>query len=89
MAPPRQRPASDTSATVHDPVMLAETIAALNVQPGGRYLDCTLGGGGHAEAILDASQPGGTLLGIDADPEALERTKRRLARFGAETDGGG
>jgi 16S rRNA (cytosine1402-N4)-methyltransferase len=83
MAPPRERPASHDLETVHEPVMLAETVAALRIQPGGRYLDCTLGGGGHAEAILEASQPGGTLLGIDADPEALERTSRRLARFGS------
>jgi 16S rRNA (cytosine1402-N4)-methyltransferase len=66
----------------HDPVMLAETLAGLNVQPGGRYVDCTLGGGGHAEAILDLASPGGALLGIDADPEAIERSRRRLSRFG-------
>jgi len=67
--------------TAHVPVMLNEVLDALNVQPGGRYVDCTLGGGGHAEAILERSQPGGTLLGIDADPEALERGRARLARF--------
>ena len=83
MAPPRERPASDSASTLHEPVMLAETLAALRVQPGGRYLDCTLGGGGHAEAILEASQPGGSLLGIDADPDALARTQRRLSRFGS------
>jgi 16S rRNA (cytosine1402-N4)-methyltransferase len=62
--------------------MLDEVLAALNVQPGGRYIDCTLGGGGHAEAILERAQPGGTLVGIDADAAAIERSSERLARFG-------
>jgi 16S rRNA (cytosine1402-N4)-methyltransferase len=69
------------SKTVHVPVMLAEVLEALAVRPGGRYVDCTLGGAGHAEAILDRSQPGGTLLGIDADPRAIARGEQRLARF--------
>ncbi len=60
----------------HESVMLREVLAALNVQPGGRYVDCTLGGGGHAAAILQASSPGGTLLGIDADPDALAARPR-------------
>src|SRR5581483_3996826 len=68
--------------TRHVPVMLNEVLAALNVRPGGRYLDCTLGGGGHAEAILERAQPGGTLVGIDADAAAIERSRERLARFG-------
>jgi len=68
--------------TMHVPVMLNEVIAALDVRPGGRYIDCTLGGGGHAEAILERAQPGGALLGIDADPQAVERGRERLARFG-------
>jgi 16S rRNA (cytosine1402-N4)-methyltransferase len=63
--------------------MLEEVIAALNVRAGGRYVDCTLGGGGHAEAILERSQPGGVLVGIDASPEAIERSSERLERFGA------
>ena len=69
------------SRTVHVPVMLAEVLDALDVRPGGRYVDCTIGGAGHAEAILERSQPGGTLLGIDADPAAIARGNERLARF--------
>ena len=66
----------------HEPVMLAEVIEALAVQPGGRYVDATLGLGGHAEAILDAAQPDGRLLGIDRDAQAIEVAGRRLMRFG-------
>ena len=66
----------------HIPVMLQETIEALAVQPGGRYIDCTLGAGGHAAAILDQSSPGGQLLGIDADPEALKKASKRLESYG-------
>jgi 16S rRNA (cytosine1402-N4)-methyltransferase len=66
----------------HEPVMLREVLAALNVRPGGRYVDCTLDGGGHAEAILAAAWPGGVLLGIDADPEAIDMARDRLSRFG-------
>ncbi len=69
------------SITKHVPVMLPEVLEALAVRPGGRYVDCTLGGAGHAEAILERSQPGGTLVGIDADPAAIERGTERLARF--------
>jgi 16S rRNA (cytosine1402-N4)-methyltransferase len=67
--------------TRHVAVMLDEVLNALDVRPGGRYVDCTLGGAGHAEAILERSQPGGTLLGIDADAAAIERGRERLARF--------
>ncbi len=67
---------------VHIPVLLEEVIAALQVQPGGRYIDCTLGAGGHAAAILDRSSPGGQLLGFDADPEALKAAKARLEAYG-------
>jgi 16S rRNA (cytosine1402-N4)-methyltransferase len=70
------------AGTTHVPVMVNEVLAALNVREGGRYIDCTLGGAGHAEAILEHSQPGGTLLGLDADPAAIERARQRLARFG-------
>lgn len=69
------------SAMTHVPVMVDEVLEALDVRAGGRYVDCTLGGAGHAEAILDRSQPGGTLLGIDADAAAIERGEARLSRF--------
>ena len=62
----------------HVPVLLEEAMQALAVQPGGRYIDCTLGGGGHAAAILEQSSPGGHLLGVDADPHAIEVARARL-----------
>jgi len=70
-------------APAHTPVLLNETIEALAVQPGGRYIDCTLGSGGHAAAILDHSSPGGQLLGIDADPEAIKVARARLEDYGS------
>ena len=68
---------------VHIPVLVEEAIEALAVQPGGRYIDCTLGGGGHAATILQHSSPGGQLLGIDADPEAIEVARERLEGYSA------
>jgi len=70
-------------AVSHEPVMLREVLAGLNVQPGGRYVDCTVNGGGHTEAILFASAPGGSVLGIDADANAIERARARLSHFGS------
>jgi len=70
-----------SSTVTHIPVMLDEVLEALAVRPGGRYVDCTIGGAGHAEAILERAQPGGTLVGIDADEQAVERGNARLARF--------
>ena len=71
------------SAPTHIPVLLQETIEALAVQPGGRYIDCTLGAGGHAAAILERSSPGGQLLGIDADPDTIEAARSRLEAYGS------
>ncbi len=72
-------------AATHVPVLVKEAIEALTVQPGGRYIDCTLGGGGHAAAILEHSLPGGQLLGIDADPEAVKTAREKLKAYGDST----
>ena len=63
----------------HEPVMMPEIMQALNVQPGGRYIDGTLGEGGHSKEILRAANPGGQVLGVDADPEAITVATKRLA----------
>lgn len=69
-------------ARAHIPVLAKEAIGALAVQPGGRYIDCTVGGGGHATEILKQSLPGGQLLGIDADPEAIKAAGENLKDYG-------
>ena len=69
-------------APTHTPVLVEEAIQALAVGPGGRYIDATLGGGGHAAAILELASPGGQLLGIDADPEAIKVARERLSGYG-------
>ncbi|MBE3577706.1 MAG: 16S rRNA (cytosine(1402)-N(4))-methyltransferase RsmH [Limnochordales bacterium] len=66
----------------HTPVLVEEVLARLDCHAGGRYVDGTVGGGGHAAAILEASAPDGLLLGIDRDPMALRSAARRLAPFG-------
>lgn len=71
-----------SAAYSHEPVLLEESIKALLIQRGGRYIDCTVNGGGHAAAILEESSPGGQLLGIDADPEAIKMAKERFRSYG-------
>lgn len=66
---------------VHKPVMLAEVLSALQPKPGGRYVDATVGGAGHAAAILAASSPTGWLYGCDRDGAAIETAKARLSPF--------
>src|SRR5436305_11543459 len=61
--------------------MLMEALSALQLRPGDRVADGTLGGAGHAEAILDATSPDGWLYGCDRDGAAIEAASRRLARF--------
>ncbi len=63
------------------PVMLAEVISGLNLAPGGLAIDATVGGGGHAEAILKATAPDGKLLAIDWDNGAILRSQKRLAPY--------
>ena len=67
--------------TCHIPVMKKEVLAALNASAGGVFLDCTLGGGGHSEAILEAN-PVNTVYACDRDDRAIVRTTKRLERFG-------
>ena len=75
-----------TPAGTHRPIMVAEILVALAPKPGELAVDCTLGYGGHAQEILARLQPGGRLLGLDADPVELPKTEMRLraAGFGPE-----
>ena len=66
----------------HQPVLLTEALDALQIRHDGIYVDGTVGGGGHAEAML-ARLTNGRLVGTDVDPAALERARQRLAGFGA------
>jgi 16S rRNA (cytosine1402-N4)-methyltransferase len=66
----------------HVPVLLPETINGLDLFPNATCIDGTLGGAGHAEALLASTAPDGRLLGLDTDPEAIARAQSRLARFG-------
>jgi 16S rRNA (cytosine1402-N4)-methyltransferase len=71
-----------TPAGTHRPVMVAEILHVLRPRPGDIAVDCTLGYGGHARALLAAVQPGGRLLGLDADPIELPKTEARLRGLG-------
>src|ERR1041384_8809213 len=65
----------------HQPVLYKEIIHALQPHDGGRYVDGTLGAGGHARGIMEASAPDGQLLGLDVDPQALAIARRILAPY--------
>ena len=79
--------ASDkTPAGMHLPIMVDEVVGCLRPSPGEVAVDCTLGGGGHARAILERVQPGGRLLGLDVDPLELPRTEARLRAAGFDAD---
>lgn len=67
----------------HKSVLEAEVIEYLRPVSGGRYVDATLGLGGHAQRILEASAPGGILVGLEWDDQALDLARERLAGFGS------
>jgi 16S rRNA (cytosine1402-N4)-methyltransferase len=70
------------STPSHIPVLSKEVLKGLQAKAGGSYIDCTVGLGGHAKAILQNISPGGRLLGIDMDPEALKIANNRLKDYG-------
>ena len=70
------------SVPVHVPVLRDEVVAGLQPRPGGHFIDCTVGLGGHAAAILERICPSGRLLGIDADPDAIKISKDKLSDYG-------
>ncbi len=74
---------ADYATVYHAPVLAPETIAGLVTDPNGLYIDGTLGGGGHAAALLDALGAGALVVGIDQDDEALSTARARLASDGA------
>jgi 16S rRNA (cytosine1402-N4)-methyltransferase len=75
-----------TPAGAHVPVLLDEVIEALAAHPGELAVDCTLGYGGHARALLARLVPGGRLIGLDVDPVELPRTEARLRASGFGAD---
>ena len=76
------RASGKTPAGQHVPILVEEILTLLALQPGERAVDATLGYGGHAERLLAALQPGGTLLGLDQDPVELPKTTARLRALG-------
>src|SRR5256885_12972698 len=80
-------PRSQPAPVSHIPVLADEVVAMLSATPGGVQVDATIGGGGHAERILTATDPDGRLLGLDADEAAIARVRTRLGpRFGSRLE---
>src|SRR5471030_2404491 len=75
-----------TPAGTHRAIMVAEVLEALAPIAGNLAVDCTLGFGGHAHAILERIQPGGRLIGLDVDPIELPRAEARLRAAGFAED---
>jgi 16S rRNA (cytosine1402-N4)-methyltransferase len=74
---------SNDSSPEHQPVMLQEVLELLQCRPDSVFVDCTVGLGGHAAAILERIQPHGMLVGLDRDKESLEKAQARLKAFGS------
>ena len=66
----------------HESVMVDEVVTMLNVRPGRRYCDATVGGGGHTRRILEVSQPDGKVVAIDQDTDAIAHCQETLHEFG-------
>ncbi len=77
-----QASADAASTGGHTPVLYQNVLSQLNLRSGGRYIDGTVGAGGHAAGILDGSSPLGKLLGLDRDLAAIEMARQRLQPFG-------
>jgi 16S rRNA (cytosine1402-N4)-methyltransferase len=75
-----------TPAGTHRPIMVEEVLRCLQPMPGEVAVECTLGGGGHAQAILERVQPSGRVIGLDVDPFELPRTEARLRALGYGAD---
>lgn len=73
---------SESKLIPHQPVLYHESLKYLQLRSEGKYVDGTLGTGGHAEGILTASSPAGVLLGLDVDKQALDIAKKKLSAFG-------
>ena len=82
--PVSERSPHDVPAVLHRSVLPREVLELLSLRPGDLCVDATLGNGGHAEEALRALAPGGLLLGLDVDPEALAGARKRLEPLAAE-----
>lgn len=69
---------SSDALDLHHPVLLKEVIEALNIEPNGKYIDCTFGRGGHSEEILKCLGPGGKILALDQDLQAIEYGRKKF-----------
>src|SRR6185436_5160347 len=67
----------------HTPVLLDEVLQFLNPQPNGRFIDSTLGAGGHTQAILEKTVPSGSVLALDQDEMAIAAARQKLESFGS------